>query len=182
MDKVKYVIRVAEEKDAEAIHDIYGAYTDRNDVTFTVNNPDVESYREKIIHTKEKYPFYVAEAPDGSILGYVCGSSLRPHDAYRWNVESTIILHPDAPRRQGIATKLYEKFFESLKAQNYQYVYAVIVDTNEASIAFHDVLGFKNVGHFTEVGYKDNEWLGIVWMAKHIADENEQVREPLPFK
>ena len=43
-----YVIRVAEEKDAQAVHDIYGEYVDRLDVTFTVTNPSVEEYRKRL--------------------------------------------------------------------------------------------------------------------------------------
>lgn len=78
---MNYIIRVAKETDAKAIHDIYGDYVEQPHVTFTVNNPSVEEYRQKIIHTKEKYPFYVAENEKGKILGYCNGSPLRPHDA-----------------------------------------------------------------------------------------------------
>ena len=179
---MEYLIRVAEEKDAQAVHDIYGAYVDSLDVTFTVNNPSVEQYRNKILTTKKMYPFYVAEDTEGSILGYCSGSSLRPHDAYRWNVESTIMLSPTAPRRQGIATALYRKFMQTLKEQHFQYVYGVLVDTNMASIALHEALGFENVGHFKRAGYKKGEWLGIIWMQKYIGDANEAVEEPLPFE
>ncbi|MGN0401408.1 MAG: GNAT family N-acetyltransferase [Acetatifactor sp.] len=177
-----YVIRVAEEKDAQAVHDIYGEYVDRLDVTFTVTNPSVEEYREKIISTVKMYPFYVAEDSRGNILGYCCGSRLRPHDAYRWNVESTIMLSKEAPRRRGIATALYARFMQTLKEQHFQYVYGVLVDTNEASIALHEALGFVEVGHFERAGYKKGEWLGILWMQKYIGDENAEVLEPIPFE
>lgn len=176
---MNYIIREAEESDAQAIHDIYGAYVDGVHVTFTDVNPDVEAYRQKIIHVKEKYPFYVAEAEDGQILGYVCGAQLRPHDSYRWNVESTIMLHPQAPRRQGIASAIYQKFMDTLSEWNYQYVYGVIVDTNEASIELHRSLGFQEVGHFTQAGYKHGQWLGIVWMSKFIGKPGEAVQEPV---
>lgn len=174
-------IRVAQESDAQAVHDIYGHYCLEEHVTFTIDNPSVEEYRQKIIHTKENYPFYVAQDEEGKILGYVCGSPLRPHDAYRWNVESTIMLSPDAPRRAGIATALYQAFMDTLKRQGYQYVYGVIVDSNEASLALHKALGFREVGHFHNAGYKMDKWRGIVWMQKKIADEALGVREPIPF-
>lgn len=176
-----YSIRVAEENDAKVVHDIYGAYIADENVTFTTENPSVEEYRNKIIHTKETYPFYIAETADGSILGYVYGSPLRPHDAYKWNVEATIVLAPDAPRRQGIATALYEKLIETLKVQGFQFVYGVLVDTNEASIALHESLGFKEVGHFYNAGYKLGKWRGILWMQKQIGDLNDAPQEPIPF-
>lgn len=178
---MEYIIRLAEEKDAQEIHDIYGAYVERLDITFTVVNPSVDEYRKKIRETKMQYPFFVAEDGDGRILGYCYGSRLRPHDAYKWNVESTIMLSPDAPRRKGIATSLYTHFFEALKKQHYQYVYAVIVDINEPSIALHNSLGFKEVGHFENAGYKAGTWLGITWMQKFIGDLGEEVKEPTAF-
>lgn len=174
-----YTIRVAEETDAKAVHDIYGAYVDGENVTFTIDNPSVEDYRQKIIKTKKTYPFYIAEAPDGKILGYVYGSPLRPHDAYQWNVESTIMLAPDAPRRQGIATALYTKFMETLRLQHFQFVYGVLVDTNEPSIALHESLGFKEVGHFYNAGFKLGKWRGILWMQKQIG--NLEAEELIPF-
>lgn len=176
---MKYIVREAEEKDAKAVHDIYGYYVKGVDVTFTVENPSVEAYKEKIVRTKKKYPFLVAEDEMGNIVGYCNGSQLRPHDAYRWNVESTIMLSPDAPKRQGIASLLYQRFFEELKERNYQYVYAVIVDTNDASIALHNALGFQEVGHFAKAGYKDEQWLGITWMQKYVGDETKEVEEPV---
>lgn len=181
-NSLKYKIRVAQKEDAKAVHDIYGAYVDGLTVTFTIDNPGIEEYREKIVHTKQMYPFYVAEAEDGTILGYCCGSPLRPHDAYIWNVESTIMLSPEAPRRCGIATALYNKFMDTLKQQHFQYVYGVLVDTNEASIKLHESLGFKNVGHFDNAGYKAGKWLGIIWMQKFIGDTNSAVEAPIPFK
>lgn len=165
---MEYRIRMATEADAQAVHDIYGAYVPLDYVTFTIENPTVEAYREKIVHTLEKYPFFVAEDERGRVLGYVYGSPLRPHDAYRWNVEWTIVLAPDAPKRQGIATALYNKFAEMLEKQGYRYIYGVLVDTNEASVAFHRSLGFEEVGHFENAGYKLGAWRGITWMVKEI--------------
>lgn len=177
---MKYTIRMATEKDALAVHDIYGAYVPLDYVTFTVENPDVESYRKKIVTTLEKYPFVVAEDENGKILGYACGSPLRPHDAYQWNVEWTIMLAPDAPKRQGIATALYNEFAHILAKQGYRYIYGVLVDTNEASIALHKALGFTQVGHFENAGFKLGEWRGIVWFVKQIGNPDEAPHTPLP--
>lgn len=181
MGELKYTIRVAQESDAKYIHDIYGAYVEGENVTFTIENPSVEAYREQIIQTKAMYPFYVAEDETGKILGYVNGHPLRPHDAYKWNVESTIMLAPDAPRRAGIASALYRKFMETLQAQGFEYVYGVIVDTNKESMALHQALGFTEVGHFHNAGYKMGKWRGICWMQKKLGEFKENPQEPIPF-
>lgn len=177
-----YIIRPAQEKDAKAVHDIYGAYVNEDNVTFTENNPDVDAYREKIARTMKTYPFYVAEDKNGRILGYVHGSPLRPHDAYRWNVESTIMLAPDAPRREGIATALYNRFIDTLKRQGFCFVYGVLVDNNTASIALHKALGFINAGHFKNAGCKNGKWRGIIWMQKQIGELTDNPKEPIPFE
>ena len=176
---MEYRIRFANEKDAKAVHDIYGAYVPLDYVTFTVDNPDVESYRQKIINTLEHYPFLVAENAEGNILGYVYGSPLRPHDAYQWNVEWTIVLAKDAPRRQGIASALYREFAAILERQGYRYIYGVLVDTNEASFEFHKSLGFSEVGHFENAGFKLGAWRGIRWMVKQIGASEGEPQKPL---
>ena len=178
---MNFKIRMASEKDAQAVHDIYGAYVPLDYVTFTVENPDVESYRQKIIHTLEKYPFLIAEDSDGKILGYTCGSPLRPHDAYQWNVEWTIMVAPDAPKRAGIATALYNEFSRILAEQGYRYIYGVLVDSNEASIALHKRLGFKEVGHFENAGFKLGAWRGIFWYVKEIGNMEEEPHKPFPL-
>lgn len=178
----EYIIRVAEEKDAQAVHDIYGSHLADEHVTFTIENPSVEEYRQKIIQTKEKYPFYIAETAEKKVLGYINGSPLRPHDAYKWNVEATIMLASDAPRRCGIATALYTKFMDTLQKQGYQFVYGVLVDSNEASIRLHQSLGFTEVGHFYDVGFKLGKWRGIVWMQKQIGDLEAEPKEPISFQ
>ena len=176
---MEFHIRMANENDAQAVHDIYGAYVPLDYVTFTIENPDVEVYRQKIVKTLEKYPFLIAENEEGKILGYVNGSPLRPHDAYQWNVESTIVLAPDAPRRKGIATALYKEFARILAMQGYRYIYGVLVDTNEASIRLHQSLGFKEVGHFENAGFKLGKWRGILWMVKEIGESKGEPHTPL---
>ena len=177
---MNYIIRTANENDAQNIHDAYEECVKASNITFTLQNPTVEEYREKIIHTLKTYPFYVAESEDGKFLGYVYGTPLRPHDAYKWNVESTIVLAPDAPRRCGIATALYGAFFETLLVQGFKTVFAVIVDGNIPSIALHESLGFEGEGKTENIGYKDGEWKNILWYKKQIAPYDTPI-EPIPF-
>ena len=176
---MEYQIRLAKEADAKAVHDIYGAYVPLDYVTFTVENPDIESYRRKIITALEKYPFLIAEDDEGKVLGYVYGSALRPHDAYQWNVEWTIVLAHDAPKRCGIATALYREFAAILEKQGYRYIYGVIVDTNEASLEFHKSLGFREVGHFENAGFKLGAWRGIRWLVKQIGTDDGEPKKTL---
>ena len=136
---MEFKIRLATEEDAQAVHDIYGSYVPLDYVTFTVENPSVDHYRKKIAETLEKYPFLVAEGADKKILGYACGSPLRPHDAYQWNVEWTIMLAEDAPRRQGIATALYKEFARLIASGAYDEALGVASAQVEAGAGIIDI-------------------------------------------
>lgn len=52
-------------------------------------------------------------------------------------------------------------------------MYGVITEDNYPSIEFHKSLGFKEVGHFENIGYKFNTWKGIVWYRKQIGNLND---------
>ena len=89
------------------------------------------------------------------------------------------MLAEDAPRRQGIATALYKEFARLLALQGYRYIYGVLVDTNQASVALHKKLGFKEAGHFESAGFKMGKWRGILWYVKEIGSSNEPPKKPL---
>jgi len=173
-------IRLATEADAAFVHDVYGHYVAHSNATFSTVNPDVESYRQKIIHTLAVYPFYICEV-DGQPVAFAYGAQIRPHEAYQWDVEATIYLAPDAPRRQGIATALYRQLLDTLQAQGFKTVYGVITDCNEPSLALHRALGFVQAGHFMNMGYKNGQWLGVIWMQINIGSFEGEPTQPTPF-
>ena len=174
-------IRVATADDAQAVHDIYGYFVEHTAVTFTEINPDVAAYQEKIRRTLETYPFLIAESADGMVLGFAYGAQIRPHDAYLWDVEATIYLAPDAPKRQGIAAALYQKLMDKLRRQGFKTVYGVITDDNEPSLALHRALGFREAGRFDNMGYKHGAWHGVVWMEKRLGKFDDAPERPIPF-
>lgn len=178
---MNFKIRVATKNDAKAIHDIYGEYTPFTNVTFTIDNPSIEQYEIDIDHTLNKYPYLVAVDENDTVLGYVCGHEFRPHDAYLWCVESSLYLSHKTPKRSGIATALYNKLFEYLNMQGYKFVYGVLVDKNIPSIKLHEKLDFEKVGELKNCGFKNNEWLGIVYYVKQIGDLKD-TKKPIGFK
>lgn len=166
---MSYTIREAEISDAQAIHDIYGYYAENTFVTFTEENPSVQTYEQNIINTQKHYP-YIVLCDDGKVIGMAYADQVRHHDAYRFSVESTIYLSPDAPKKQGLGKMLYTALEERLAAMGYKFMYGVLTDDNEPSIGLHKALGFEEVGHFSDIGYKFETWKGIVWYRKQIGD------------
>ena len=49
-------IRVAEERDAAALAEIYSYYVEKTAITFEYETPSTEEFTERIHNIKEKYP------------------------------------------------------------------------------------------------------------------------------
>ena len=43
-------------------------------------------------------------------------------------------------------------------------MYACITNPNPVSIAFHQAYEFNEVGVFHQCGYKQQQWLDVMWM------------------
>ena len=88
---MEYQIRLATENDAQAVHDIYGAYVPLDYVTFTVDNPDVESYpaNDEYVHLLYAYlpdnhnPRQDSTDSHGCIL-YLDGKIITQEDHILW--------------------------------------------------------------------------------------------------
>ncbi len=163
-----FIIREATVSDAAEIMNIYGYYVENTFVTFSEVNPSEDEYKSSIIEIQKEYPYIVACDSEGRVIGMAYASRVRHHDAYRYSVESTIYLAHDIPKKTGIGRALYTELEKRLKAMGYIFMYGVITDDNMASIEFHKALGFDEVGHFTNIGYKFGKWKGIVWYCKQI--------------
>jgi ribosomal protein S18 acetylase RimI-like enzyme len=82
---------------------------------------------------------FVAETGE-ELAGFLCGflSQTDPDEAY-------IHFMGVAPehRGEGIGRTLYERFFEEVRTQGRSVVRCVTSPANEASVAFHEALGFE---------------------------------------
>lgn len=167
-------LRVAKVSDASALAEIYRYYVDRTQITFEYNAPDASEFASRISHKLEKYPYIVAEE-DGRVVGYAYASELRERDAYRWDAELSVYVQIDRHAR-GIGERLYTALIELLRLQNFTTVYGCITDPNKPSTSLHEKMGFRYAGRFTATGYKNGEWLDVVWYEKRISDREV----PLP--
>ena len=177
MSEIK--IRNAVADDAAALSEIYSYYVENTAITFEYTTPTLEEFRARIIKTLEKYPYIVAEL-DKRIVGYAYAGNFVGREAYKFSAELTIYLDKNY-RGQGIGRKLYSELENDLKLRGIKNLYSCIgyPEVEDecltlASVKFHERLGFKICGKFTECGYKFNRWYSMVWMEKLLA---EGVRE-----
>jgi L-amino acid N-acyltransferase YncA len=170
-------IRVAEERDAQAIADVYAPAVTGRATSFELTLPDAAEMKRRIVTVLPQHPWLVCESSE-TILGYVYATTHRERAAYRWSVDVAAYVGADAQRR-GIARALYTALFEILALQGYRNAYAGITLPNPASVAMHEAMGFERVGTYHRVGYKMGKWHDVAWferpLAKHVLDPPEPV-------
>ncbi|MEE1195154.1 MAG: N-acetyltransferase family protein [Phascolarctobacterium sp.] len=164
-------VRAAMPQDAEQLLEIYTPFVISEDcsvsnVSFELEAPSVEEFRQRIVDISSKYPYLVGEK-DGQILGYVYCHPYRERLAYQWSVEVTIYLAP-AGQGKGLGRVLYEAMEEILRLQGITMLYSCITLGNEHSIKMHEALGYRLIGTFSKSGYKNGQWLDTVWLEKQL--------------
>ena len=192
----KIILRKASVDDAAALLEIYSYYVENTAITFEWEVPSLEDFRERIKNTLRGFPYIVAErevcaeagAEDGAeargreILGYAYASAFKARAAYAWSVESSIYVK-NTCRQAGIGRQLLQELENCLRKQNYLNINACIAcagkDKNDpyitdASIRFHEKMGYRLVGEFTDCGFKFKRWYNMVWMEKMLGEHNSE--------
>jgi phosphinothricin acetyltransferase len=110
-------------------------------------------------------PYIVAEF-GGRVAGYAYCAPYRTRSAYRFAVEDSVYVRPDALGR-GVGGALLEQVIERATGLGYRQMIAVIGDSaHAASIGLHARCGFLRVGTLRSVGYKFGRWVDSVIMQR----------------
>jgi phosphinothricin acetyltransferase len=110
---------------------------------------------------RKAHVWLVAER-DGQVIGYAYGGSHRERAAYNWTVEVSAYVD-QSTQRGGVGRELYLALFDELKRRNYRLLVAGITLPNEASVGFHQALGFQRVGVYKNIGFKFGQWYDVGW-------------------
>ena len=172
-------IRLALESDIPRILEIYRPYVEQTTVSFEYETPTLEAFTLRFREITERFPFLVWEE-EGRVLGYAYATLPFSREAYRWLAEPSIYLDRDA-RGHGIGRKLYTALEEILKLLGYRYSYALITSENDASLCFHEALGYRVLAHFPGCAYKMGRRLGVTWMEKCLISAEIPSIFPKPF-
>ena len=173
------MIRIALESDLERMLQIYSPYVENTTASFEYVPPSAEAFATRFRHITERFPWIVWEE-DGLVLGYAYASAPFERAAYSWCCEPSIYLAPEAHRR-GIGRKLYAALEEVLRRQGFRVSYAVVTGENQASIDFHEAVGYKFLAEFPKCGFKAGRWLSIVWLEKDLNSVEISSKMPLPW-
>ncbi len=167
------IIRAATRDDADALAAIYGHHVLHGFGTFEEEPPspaEMETRRAAI--AARGLPYLVAEA-DGKVLGFAYAGPFRPRAAYRYTVEDSVYIAPEAIGK-GVGKAVLSAVIEACAALGIRQVVAVIGDSgNAGSIGLHRALGFTDAGIGKSFGFKHGRWVDIVWMQKSLNGGDE---------
>lgn len=177
MSAAPLTLRPSTSDDLPAITAIYAHGVLQGTGTFELTPPseqDMALRRQDVL--AKGLPWLVAER-QGQVLGYAYASPFRPRLAFRYCLEDSIYLAPEA-QGQGIGRWLLAELLTRCEAAGARQMVAVIGDSqNLGSIGLHRRLGFEPAGTLRSAGWKFDRWLDVVMMqrglgqADHIAPE-----------
>jgi phosphinothricin acetyltransferase len=160
------ITRPATEADAPALAAIYGAAVLHGFGTFEEVPPSPEEMdgRRRAVQDRG-LPYLVAE-DDGVVLGFAYAGPFRPRAAYRYTLEDSVYVAPEAQGR-GVGRAVLSAVIAACAALGVRQLMAVIGDSeNAGSIGLHRALGFEPTGVGHSVGFKHGRWVDIVHMQK----------------
>ncbi len=156
--------------DLPALSAIYAHHVQTGLASFETEAPGVpEMARRFEAITGSGYPYLVA-ADEGGLLGYAYANAYRTRPAYRFTVEDSIYIAPQAMGR-GIGRALLTRLVTECETRGYRQMLAVIGDSgNAASIRLHRACGFTEAGLLRSVGFKFGRWVDSVIMQRALGD------------
>lgn len=160
-------LRPARAADLAEITDIYAHAVLTGTASYEYEAPDLaEITRRFTAITQDKFPYIVAQ-DEGRVFGYAYASHFRTRPAYRFIVEDSIYIAPDAQGR-GIGTLLLGELLARCEALGFRQMIAVIGDAavNLRSARLHSAMGFTECGRITGSGFKFNHWCDTLVMQR----------------
>ena len=160
------LIRASTAADIPAITATYRTAVLKGTGTFEITPPDeAEMGRRREDVLSKGLPWLVAER-NGQVLGYAYANTFRPRPAYRYFLEDSIYLSPEA-QGMGLGRLLLAELIARCTTWGARQMVAVIGDSaNAASIGVHRSCGFEHTGVLKSSGWKFDRWLDVVLMQR----------------
>jgi phosphinothricin acetyltransferase len=162
--------------DAAAIAEIYAHYVLESTATFETDPPDLaESARRNKEIVDSGYPFLVVrEEPSGRVIGFGFAHRYGPRIGYRYSVETTIYVASDCIGR-GIGGRLLGTLLEQCEERGFRQAFAVIAESEPASVVLHARAGFRPVGTLDRAGWKHGKWLDVFIMQRQLGEGDQSL-------
>jgi phosphinothricin acetyltransferase len=168
-------IRDAREDDAGAIAALHNALIPTTTVTWT-ETLDTPEHRVAWMRQQRetRFPVLVAES-DHEVVGFTTYEHFRGEGkwpGYRYTAELSIHV-AEAHWGRGVGRALMDELVARARDAGIHVLVAGIDGANEASIRFHERLGFEVVARMPQTGVKFGRWLDLVLMQR-VLDNRER--------
>lgn len=120
-------------------------------------------------HQQLGLPIFVALNDADQVVGWGSLSKFREKIGYQHSVEHSLYVAADQ-RRRGIGRLMLIALIEAARNLGKRVIIGGVDATNEASLQLHLSLGFEQVAHFKQVGYKFDRWLDIVFVQRLLTE------------
>jgi len=162
------IIRLAQMDDLPAIVDIYNQAIPSKQSTGDRQPVRVADrmtwFRE---HRPDEHPIFVAEV-EGQVAGWCSLSAYRPgRAALRFTAEISYYIAL-ANHRQGIGTALIEHALAACSALQIRHLFAIVLESNEASLKLLEKMGFEKWGYLPGVADFDGKEVGHLYYGRHV--------------
>jgi L-amino acid N-acyltransferase YncA len=174
MSQPSVIIRDCTADDMAAVTAIYEHAVNNHAATYELEPPTLaEMNRRREMILRRGFPYFVAQEA-GAILGFAYGNMFRERLAYRFMVEDSIYLAPQA-QKKGVGSALLGALLDECEKRGFRQMIAIVGDAEHSlgSIAVHRRLGFAETGRINGSGYKFGRWLDTLIMQKQLGAGRE---------
>ncbi|MCG7374096.1 N-acetyltransferase family protein [Pseudomonas luteola] len=126
--------------------------------------------------SRNNFPVIGIEDDDGKLLGFASYGTFRAWPAYKYTVEHSIYVDHEC-RGVGLGKILLNALINEAIERDVHTMVGGIDLTNQASIALHEQLGFRQVGIIKEAAYKFRRWLDLAFYQRILATPLEPNEE-----
>jgi phosphinothricin acetyltransferase len=161
-------IRPATASDAAAIASLLNAFL----ATTTIEWTDTPHTTDSIPEWLDEHETALVAEDRGEVVGVAAFGWFRDvvkRPGYRFTVENSIHVREDR-WGSGVGRDLMRALVDAAQESGKHTMIAAIDGANEASIRFHERLGFVEVGRLPEIGAKFGRWLNLVLLQLRLDD------------
>ena len=165
-ENLTVIVRAAAAEDAVAIASLVNAFI----ATTTIEWTDTLQSPESVLAWLDDHEAALVAEETGEVVGVAAFGWFRDavkRPGYRFTVEHTIHVRQDR-WGSGIGRELMQALIDLAQASGMHAMVGAIDSANEASIRFHQRLGFAEVGRMPEIGAKFGRWCDLVLFQRRL--------------
>jgi L-amino acid N-acyltransferase len=162
------IVRAATATDASGIASLVNAFI----ATTTIEWTDTPHTTDDMVEWIDEHETVLVADEHGEIVGVAAFGWFRDvvkRPGYRFTVENTIHVREDR-WGNGIGRDLMGALIDAARDRGMHTMVAAIDSANDASIRFHEQLGFAEVARLPQVGAKFGRWLDLVFLQLRLDD------------